>query len=270
MFTPDAIEEIFLYSQGVPRLINRACDAALSRVFYLGEQQVLPDTVKDSVKLMPVEKTVLAGTVPGLSFEMNKATEREREESDPDDDEPVIPTGYARKRSRNWIAYTVLGCITVASIGVVFFFMKSNEQRVPSSVTSNKIEVPPASTAAQSTTPPTEETDREAAMSAREQAPDVSVGEKTRKVAADSGARKKTRETVASRSSAGKPRQAPAASPRREDVTSEGVSPGRDTGRSTSGDSGETASREPPRRDTEEMDSGKVIDWLIKIRSEQK
>ena len=217
---------------------------------------------------MPEEKTVPAETVPGLSFEMDKATERERDESDPDDDEPVIPTGYARKRSRNWIAYTVLGCIIVASIGGVFVFMKSNEQRVPASVTSKKIEVPPAITAAQSTTTPTEETDREAAMSAREQAPDVSIGEKTRKVAEVRGARKKTRETVASRSSAGKLRQDQAASPSREAVTPGGVSPGSDVGRSTSGDSGETSSREPPRRDTEEMESGKVIDWLIKIRSE--
>jgi len=252
LFAPDAIEEIFLYSQGVPHLINKACDAALSRAFYLGEQQVLPDTVKDALKLMPAEKTALAESIPDLSFRMDTAADRERDEDTDEEDEPGIPAGYARKRSRNWIAYAVLGCIVVASIGVTFVLMKSNERRAPASVTAKKIEVPPANPASQRTTPPTEETGREAAMSVREQAPDVSVGEKARKVAEVRGARKKTR----------------AASPRREAVTSEGVSPGSDTGRSTSGDSGETASREPARQGTEEMESGKVIDWLIKKRSE--
>jgi type II secretory pathway predicted ATPase ExeA len=267
LFEPGAIEGIFAYSQGVPRLINRACDAALSRAYYLGERLVLPDTVKDALNLMPAEKTVPAGSVPDLSFTMGAAADRERDEDTDEEDEPGIPTGEVRNRSRHWIAYAILGAVIVASVGGAFVFMKSNEQRVPASVTVKKIEVPPASPATQRTTP-MGEMGREAAMSMREQAPDVSIGKKARKVAEVRGVRKKTRETVASRSSAGKTRPAPAASPHRETVTSEGVSPGSDTGRDTSGDSGETASREPARQNKEEMESGKVIDWLIKKRSE--
>jgi len=270
LFAPDAIEEIFLYSQGVPHLINKACDAALSRAFYLGQQQVLPDTVKDALKLMPAEKTALAESIPDLSFGMDTAADSERDEDTDEEDEPGIPAGYARKRSRNWIAYTVLGCIVVASIGVTFVLMKSNEQRAPASVTAKKIEVPPLSPATQRTTAPTEETGREAAMSVRQQAPEVTTGEKARKGQEVRVVRKKTRETAASRPSAGKARQAPAASPSREAVTPEGIPPGGDAGRGPSSDREGTASREPARQVTEQVESGEVIDWMLKKRSGQK
>jgi general secretion pathway protein A len=270
MFTPDAIEEIFLYSQGIPHLINRACDAALSRAYYLGEQLVLPDTVKEALNLMPAEKTVPAGSVPDFSFTMGAAANRERDEDADEEDEPGIPVGQLRKRERspNSLAYAILGVVVVASVGVAFMFMKSSEQRVPASVTEKKIEVPQASPAVRGTVTPPEEMTRDSEIPAQQQAPGVTAEGITRKGQEVRAVRKKTRETAASRQLTGKLRQAPAASPSREAVTSGGVSPGSDVGRSNSGDSGETSSREPARQGTEEMESGKVIDWLIKKRSE--
>jgi type II secretory pathway predicted ATPase ExeA len=270
LFEPGAIEEVFAYSQGVPRLINRACDAALSRAYYLGEQLVLPDTVKEALNLMPAEKTVPAGSVPDFSFTMGAAANRERDEDADEEDEPGIPVGQLRKRERspNSLAYAILGVVVVASVGVAFMFMKSSEQRVPASVTEKKIEVPQASPAVRGTVTPPEEMTRDSEIPAQQQAPGVTAEGITRKGQEVRAVRKKTRETAASRQLTGKLRQAPAASPSREAVTSGGVSPGSDVGRSNSGDSGETSSREPARQGTEEMESGKVIDWLIKKRSE--
>ena len=64
IFTPEAIEEIFHYSQGVPSLINKACDVALSRNFFLGQSVVLPESIRNFLKLMPDEKTATARNVP--------------------------------------------------------------------------------------------------------------------------------------------------------------------------------------------------------------
>ena len=270
LFEPGAIEEVFAYSQGVPRLINRACDAALSRAYYLGEQLVLPDTVKEALNLMPAEKNVPAGSVPDFSFTMGAAANRERDEDADEEDEPGIPVGQLRKRERspNSLAYAILGVVVVALVGVAFMFMKSSEQRVPASVTEKKIEVPQASPAVRGMVTLPKEMTRASEIPAQQQAPGVTAEGITRKGQEVRAVRKKTRETAASRQLTGKVRQAPAASPSREAVTPRGVSPGSDSGRSTSVDSGETASREPTRQGTEEMESGKVIDWLIKKRSE--
>ena len=77
LFEPGAIEEIFAYSQGLPGLINMACDAALSRAYDLGESLVLPDTVKDALNLMTAEKTVLSRSIPDRSFGTGAAADRE-------------------------------------------------------------------------------------------------------------------------------------------------------------------------------------------------
>ena len=50
LFTERAIEEIFAYSQGIPRIVNLICDLALSLGFCAENRQIWPGTIKLAVK----------------------------------------------------------------------------------------------------------------------------------------------------------------------------------------------------------------------------
>lgn len=267
LFEPGAVDEIFAYSHGIPRLIDRACDAALSRAYYVGEKLVTPNTVKDALDLMPTETTALPESVPDFSLE-DAAADRERDGESDEEDEPGMPARYARRQKRNWIAYAVLGCLVVAAGGVAIYVMKSPGSKAPAIVAEKKQEASEAKPAVRGTVTPPEGTNRTAEMPAQQ--PVVTAEEKAPKGREVRAVRKKTRETVASRPTAGRARQAPAASPTREAVTPERVSPGSDAGRGTSADGGESASREPARQGTEQVESGEVIDWMLKKRSGQR
>jgi len=82
--------------------------------------------------------------------------------------------------------------------------------------------------------------------------------------------RKKARQASVSRLPAEKPRRAAAKGPRREAAPSEGVSPAGDAGREPSIDRAETAGRESASRQAEQLESGEVIDWILKKRAGQK
>jgi len=45
LFAPAALDDVFIYSRGIPRLINTICDNTLISAFSLGVSQVLPDLV---------------------------------------------------------------------------------------------------------------------------------------------------------------------------------------------------------------------------------
>ena len=269
IFTPEAIEAIFIYAQGVPRLINKACDASLSRSFYLGERIVRPETIKSLLKLMPEEKAALAVNVPDLSSGMEKTAERARENSTRDV-AASIAAKDVRKRHWNKITYAVLGCFIVASVGFTLLVMKSNEQPFLANLESNKEVATPASRKTERATMPSGDTGRGSDMSTRQQTPGVSAEDRTLKGAGSQGVRTKKRATVGSRISAEKARKASMERSRRERGAPEREAAANDTGRGTSLDSGGTANREPARQGTEEMNSGEIIEWLIKKRSEQK
>jgi type II secretory pathway predicted ATPase ExeA len=61
IFTSEAIREIFLFSNGIPRLINIVCDLSLLMAYFEGGEVVLPGTVKQAV-----ERLRLPGERPEL------------------------------------------------------------------------------------------------------------------------------------------------------------------------------------------------------------
>ena len=191
---------------------------------------------------------------------MQRQIARGDEDTDKEDeeDEPDIPAGEVQKRSQNRIASTILGAVIVASVGVAFMFMKSSEQRVPPSVTEKKMEVPQVSSSVRRTVAPPVAMNRAAEMPARQQAPVVTAEEKARKGLEVRAERKNTRETAGSRLSAAKARHAPALSPSREAVPTKRGPPGGDVGRDTSSDRERTV--------TEQVESGEVIDRLLRKR----
>ncbi|HMD99004.1 MAG TPA: AAA family ATPase [Terriglobia bacterium] len=56
LFAPQALDGVFLYSRGIPRLINTLCDNALVSAFSLGVAQVLPDLVEEVARDLQLQK----------------------------------------------------------------------------------------------------------------------------------------------------------------------------------------------------------------------
>jgi type II secretory pathway predicted ATPase ExeA len=264
IFTPEAIEEIFTYSQGVPLLINKACDASLTRSFYLGERIVRPETIRSFLKLMPEEKAA-PGKEPSAQPQDVEAVAG----SEPDKEilEDVRATIAAKSIMKpHWVraAYVAVIAFLVVSVGFTIFLMQGKPPD-SANVEAKKEVAPPASNAVERATTPSGDRGQVSESSVRQQAPGLSAEGRTLKGTDIQGTRAKKRETAGLRTSAEKARQASTERSRRESGDAAG-----DAGRGTSADSGETVSREPARQDTEKMESGEVIDWLIKKRSEQK
>ncbi len=228
IFTPEAINEIFTYSQGVPRLINKACDAALSRSFYLGESLVQPETIRSFLKLMPDEKAVSAGTVPGRQTEAaGQAIEKAG-----DDVKPGIVREASWKQHWNRIAYAALGCFLVGAVGFTLLVMQSGEQPAPAKIETSKEALPPKSP------PASAGTIRGSDTTAPPQPSSVSGEVRTTGGASAQAVRAKRRQAAGTGTAAG------------QDVSS---------------------TREaPPRKAAEDPDPDKVIDWLLKKRSEKR
>jgi general secretion pathway protein A len=224
IFTPEAINEIFTYSQGIPRLINKACDAALSRTFYLGEPVVQPDAIRTFLKLMPEEKTASAVNAPGRQTEVaGHAVEKEG-----GDVKPGIVKEVLWKQHRNRIAYAALGCFLVVAVGFTLFVTQSGEQPAPVKMEAKKEATPPASagtiSGSDTTAPP--------------QSSSVAGEARATGGASAQAVRVKRRQAAGTGTAA------------RQDVS---------------------ATREaPPRKAAEEPDPDKVIDWLLKKRSEKR
>ena len=222
IFTHEAINEIFTYSQGVPRLINKACDAALSRSFYLGEPVVQPDAIRTFLKLMPEEKAASAVNAPGRQTEVaGHAVEKAG-----GDVKPGIAKEVLWKQHWNRIAYAALGCFLVVAVGFTLFVMQSGEQPAPVKMEAKKEATPPES-------PP--------ASAGKIRGSDTST--RTGEVRATGGA------------------SAQAVRAKRRPPAGSGTAAGQDV----------RATREaPPRKVAEEPDPDKVIDWLLKKRSEKR
>ena len=264
LFTSDAIEEIFTYSKGIPGLVNRACEAALSRAFYLGEQLVPQDTVREALKLMPAEKAMPAGASQALPLDMAAEAGSEKGDETDDEDEPGIPAGELPKRNRNWIAYAVLGGILIVLLAVSYVVLKVKSPKV-----SPGLDVKQATAPAPA--PPAEKT---AAQTVTVPKPDEPAVQQAPAVeqpgpGAEVRAAKKLREPSVSRTAAGGTRRAAAKGPRRETAPARAVSPAAGAGREPAADRTETATRESAGRKAEQVESGEIIDWLLKKRAGQ-
>jgi type II secretory pathway predicted ATPase ExeA len=259
IFTPEAIEEIFIYSQGVPLLINKACDASLTRSFYLGDRTVRPETIKSFLKLMPEEKAA-----PGREPSAQPQDKEAAAGSEPDkqilDDlkAPIAANGILKP---HWVraAYAAAIGFLVVSIGFTFFVMPGPP--TDSGTTEVKKDAGPStSIETERVAVPSDRTRQGPPTSIRGQAPGASGEGKTIQVP-----KTKKQERVSTSRSAEQARQAQAERSRRESGAATN-----DMGRGSATDNGSAASREPASPGTQDVESGKVIDFLIKKRSEQK
>ncbi len=263
LFTADAVEEIFAYSRGVPRLINRACEAALSRAFYLGEHLVPQDTVREALKLMPADKSAPAGPSRTLSFDMAAEAGAGKADETDDEDEPGIPAGQVRRQNRSWIAYAVLGGLLIALIAVASIALKAKQPAVsPSADVKRAVTPPPAPPAEKAVPVPAVKAQSQAPLQ-RQQATDVSTGQIPSRGTEIRDEKKKVRQ-------AARTRQAAAKSPRRGSATPAGTPPAEDAGGAPAADRATTVSPEPSGQPAQQVESGEVIDWMLKKRAGQK
>ena len=231
VFTPEAIEEIFHYSQGVPSLINKACDVALSRNFFLGQSVVLPESIRNFLKLMPEEKAAAAGSAPDAAPGRKTAAAGPVVEKAGRDDRAGIEKEAAWKLHRNRIAYAALGCFLAVAVGFTLFAMQSGEKPAPAKLEVKQEAAPPVSPPASAgTIGGSDTTDR----------PQASTATGELKATGGAGAQK--------------------VRAKRRQAAGTGTPAGQDT----------RATREaPPRQAAEEPDPDKVIDWLLKKRAEK-
>ncbi len=269
LFTPEAIGEIFSYSKGVPRLINMVCDLSLSRTFFKGEDTVRPETVRECEKMLrvPEEKAAPGRDRSAQPKDVEATVASERDEKILDDIRAAIEEKSVPKPHRVRAAFAAVIGFLVVAVGFTLFLMPDNPPD-SAKVEATKEVAPPASSPNEGATAPSAQTGQGSEPSALQESTSASGEDRALKGSGTEGVRAKKREAVGSRTAATKARQASTERPRRGAPGSEAAT--EDAGRGTSSGSGETVAREPARQGSGEVESGAVIDMLIKKRSEQK
>lgn len=230
LFTPGAVDEVYAYSGGVPRLINKACDAALSRNFYINETVVKAETIRNFLKLMPEERGAAARAAAESRAGHAEAAAGIAKEEKP------LPAEPGRETWRR-ATYAALGCFVAAVVGFTIYVMTSSPQAPPV-----KPEAPKASAPAPE--------GREAAKTVPAAGGAVNGANAPSPKPAGAPASVRAPETKGTQGSRPARRQSAAPAP----APAQG---------------GETAREAPPRRSAGEPDPDKVIDWLIKKRAEK-
>jgi type II secretory pathway predicted ATPase ExeA len=287
IFTPEAIQEIFLYSNGIPRLINIICDLALLMTYLEAGQVVQPQAVRRGVERLrlPGERPELIAKgdvhspVSGIeiSHEPPAPTESEVQQE-------VIPQD-SRKKARSRLLWAGGLALAALLIGLALLSGRQgqhpgdrkvetpNEQRSgEGSPSQAEMKSPKEQQATGATAVPLSEeplltrTDEGSEPSAQKKAATGSEQPVVPKKAVIQSPRAKSQKGVDSKVSAAPPRKAPAEPPRdtralpekETDLNgSRSRSPLPTTGSSPS---------EPVTRETEEAEPGRAIDWLLEKR----
>jgi len=250
LFSPRAVQEVFAVSRGIPALINMVSDLCLSRTFTKGESTVRPETVKECVKLLrlPDEKAEPVTEPAPMARETDLAvqpapgkpmTDRIRERI------AGMPT-WARTAFASAIAFLVV------SIGMTLAILPGTPPDTRHEEGKKDAE-PAAGDRIRRTTSPPGQASSDAP--AQLNAPGV---------AQQGGSTPVTRTRKGSRKSTEQARQSTGERLQDRDAPTDGG------GQGTSADSGGSARREPARPGAQDVESGRVIDWLIKKRAEQK
>ena len=232
LFTPGAVDEVYAYSGGVPRLINKACDAALSRNFYINETVVKAETIRNFLKLMPEER----GAAARAAAESRADRAEAAAVAGIAEEEKPLPAAPGRETWRR-ATYAALGCFVAAVVGFTIYVMASSPQAPPA-----KPEAPKASAPAPE--------GREAAKAVTAADGAVKGASASRPKPAGDPASVRAPETERTQGARTARRQTAAPAP----APAQG---------------GEAAREAPPRRSAGEPDPDKVIDWLIKKRAEK-
>ncbi|MBD3349135.1 MAG: AAA family ATPase [Candidatus Eisenbacteria bacterium] len=140
IFHPRAVEAIFEYSQGVPRIVNMVCDRALLAGYAENRRTIKADLVQAA-------KEALEGTPVVVSAQRGGARS----------DEPVEDEPSPRRRSRARWAVPLVSAVTVVALAVGAVFLFEEGSGPPAGDDADAVAAPVA-----------EDSDSEARSSARE------------------------------------------------------------------------------------------------------
>lgn len=302
IFTPEAIQDIFLFSEGIPRLINIVCDLALLMTYFKGGEKVLPETVKHSVERLrlPNEKPELTSTGTDHASGMEEEVGSEMGEESRHEVNTELVRKHVRKRA--WVkgAYAATLGFLVLLAGLIFFLYQHAQTQQHSRDAESKKEGINKSGMAQTEmeSPKVIESPGVASFAPNEpplppgtgEGPDPSALQErsvvSEKILPSRGAgvrsaEPESRKAVGSRTRVSPPRQASTASVREVKGPDEQEKALGERGKSASEDRTEGSSQGPgvatglavqetPSQDKEEVESGRVIDWLLEKRGEKK
>jgi hypothetical protein len=233
IFTSEAIQHIFLFSQGIPRLINIVCDLALLTTYFESGEIVQPETVGQCVERLrlPNEKTEFAWTGTDHSSAIEGKVGNEIGGKRRDEVTGEIVRENRQKSIRLRIAFAVASGLLIVFFGLIFLLYRHDQIQRNSTYGESKKQVSQESGNTQTGIGAFKDQGLPAVAPLATKEPPLSQG-------------------------AG--RKESASEERRERVSE---SPGFTTERSV---------RENSSEETEEVEPSKVIDWLLEKRSDKK
>jgi type II secretory pathway predicted ATPase ExeA len=128
IFTSEAIQEIFLFSAGIPRLINIACDLALLIAYFEGGEIVQPETVKQCAERLrlPNETTEFARTGTDRSSGIEGKVGDEIGEKRRDEVSGEIGREKRRKPARARGVFAAAFALLIALLGLTLLFYRQD------------------------------------------------------------------------------------------------------------------------------------------------
>jgi type II secretory pathway predicted ATPase ExeA len=129
IFTAEAIQDIFLFSQGIPRLINIVCDLALLITYFERGEIVQPETVKQCVERLrlPNEKAEFASTGTDRSSGIEGKVEHVTGDKRPDEVRGEIVRENRRKSARLRIAFAAAFGLLIVFFGLIFLLYRHDQ-----------------------------------------------------------------------------------------------------------------------------------------------
>jgi type II secretory pathway predicted ATPase ExeA len=287
IFTSEAIHEIFLYSNGIPRLINIVCDLSLLMTYLEGGEVVQPGAVKQAVERLrlPGERPELMVLGPHHSPGREDKTRDELPAKTESEIHQEAIRQAARKTTHAKFLWAAGLALVAVLVGLALLLGREGNPPQDRKVETlaekgsqegsvSKAEIEPSKEQGMGgavALPLREgsllkESDKELDPSAKKKAP-VGAGQTIPpKKASAQDTRTKSQKILDSKVPGGAPRKASADSLPTTQVRPEKE---KDLGESRSRSPGPTTGssvRETPEKETEEADPGKAIDWILEKR----
>jgi general secretion pathway protein A len=287
IFTSEAIHEIFLYSNGIPRLINIVCDLSLLMTYLQGREVVQPGAVKQAVERLrlPGEKPEFMVTgLHSLTAGEDKITGELPAKTGSNIHQEGIRQAAPKKNHAKFLLAAGLALVAVLA-GLALLLGRegtppqdrkvqtlAEERGHGGNASQVEIEDSKEQGAGGAVASPLsedsllKESDKSLDPSAKKKASVGTGGTIPPEKASDQGARIKSQKILDSKVSGGPPRKATVDSPRDIRVRPEKE---KDLGESRSQSPGPTTGfpvRENPEKETGEAEPGKAIDWLLEKR----
>ncbi len=265
LFTAEALEEVFIYSNGIPRLINIVCDHALLLTYREGAAVVGPEAVRQAVDRLrlPGETFEIAAPVPPAILDRPAAETRPTEvlpvQSEAEIRRSKKPRRVPRDKIYGRLAWAAGLFAASVLIGLALLF---NWGRIPAQ--GRKVEAAAAKRSPPGAAPRVESGLLEGqAKTVAATLPQVSAVKASAADEAGSDDRQPGRDVPVS--IAASPKASVVALPGMQAIAEKQEGPV-ESGDQQPGIVGGPAVRDTAEKETQEAEPGKAIDWLLERR----